>query len=252
MALFELAVVAVIILVLLAKGIRVINQWEQAIVLTMGRYSRTLPPGFNLIIPIFQRSITIDLRIRTLDIPKQEVMTRDNVPVNVNAVVYFKVIRPEDAVIKIQDYTYALSQYAQTALRDVVGNVSLDEVLSDREKIAGQIREIVDKETDEWGIDVTAIKIQDIELPMDMKRAMAREAEAEREKRATIIISKGEVQASVNLAQAAKTMGTTPGALHLRTLQTISDISSDPSSKIIILTPVEILEAFKAFTDKKK
>jgi len=251
MALFEIAVAAVIILVLLAKGIRIINQWEQAIVLTFGRYSRTLPPGFNVIIPILQRSITVDLRIRTLDIPKQEVMTRDNVPVNVNAVVYFKVIRPEDAVIKIQDYTYALSQYAQTALRDVVGNVSLDEVLSDREKIAGQIREIVDKETDEWGIDVTAIKIQDIELPMDMKRAMAREAEAEREKRATIIISKGEVQAAVNLTQAAKTMSAAPGALHLRTLQTMTDISSDPSNKIIILTPVEILEAFKAFAGKK-
>ncbi|MFH1780282.1 MAG: SPFH domain-containing protein [Candidatus Micrarchaeota archaeon] len=248
---FEWLLLFFVVVFFFLFGIRVIDQWQKAIVLRLGKYSRTLGPGFNLIIPFFERSITVDLRIATIDIPKQEVITKDTVPVNVNAVVYYKVIKPEDAVIKIQDYSYALSQYAQTALRDVIGNSTLQEALQDRDKIADEIRTVVDEETDEWGIDVTAIKVQDIELPMDMKRAMAREAEAERERRAQIIISSGEVQASKNLALAAKTLSDSPGALHLRTLQTLADVSADQSNTLVFVTPVEVLDAFRRFSGKK-
>src|SRR3990170_2315583 len=178
---------------LLLSSLKVIDQYERGIVLTLGSYSYTLEPGLRIIIPIIQRIIKVDIRITTSDIPQQEVITKDNVPVGINAVVYFKVIKAEDAVLKIQDYAYAVSQYAQTALRDVIGGVELDTLLTERQKIADEIKAIVDKETINWGIDVTAIKIQDIELPADMKRAIAKQAEAERERRATIIRAQGEL-----------------------------------------------------------
>jgi len=179
-------------------------------------------------------------------------MTKDNVPVSINAVVYMRVINPEKAVLKIQDYVYAVSQYGQTALRDVIGNKELDAVLTERMEIADEIKKLVDKETDEWGIDITAIKIQDIELPVDMKRAMARQAEAERERRATIIKSEGEVVASKNLSQAAATLARAPGALHLRTLETLADISSDQSNTIVVPLPMEFLKAVEGFAKAKK
>src|SRR3989344_3216437 len=218
---------------MLLSGIKVINQYERGVILTLGKYSYTLQPGLKIIIPIIQRVIKVDMRITTSDIPQQEVITRDNVPVGINAVVYFQVERPEDAVLKIQDYAYAITQYAQTALRDVIGGVELDTLLTEREKLAEQIQTLVDKETAEWGVNVTAIKMQDIEMPVDMKRTMAKQAEAEREKRATIINSEGEVIAAKNLAQAANLMATSPGALHLRTLNSINDVSSDQSNTIV-------------------
>ena len=181
----------------------------------------------------------------TEDIPRQEVITKDNIPVLANTVVYFKVERPEDAVIKIKNYTYAVRQYTQAALRDVVGNMELDQVLTEREKIAGDIRALVDTETNEWGIDIRSIKIQEIELPAEMKRAMAKQAEAEREKRAAIIASEGELGAAGNLAEAARRMVSEPGALQLRTLQTIRDISQDPSEKIVIFMPSGIDQLLK-------
>ena len=185
------SVIFIILLVIgviaILSGLKVIDQYERGIVLTLGSYSYTLTPGLKVIIPIAQRLIRVDIRITTSDIPQHEVITKDNVPVGINAVVYFQVSKPEDAVLKIQDYTYAVTQYAQTALRDVIGGVELDSLLVDRQKIAEEIKKIVDSETTEWGVDVTAIKIQDIELPADMKRAMAKQAEAERERRATII-----------------------------------------------------------------
>ncbi|MEK6924450.1 MAG: slipin family protein, partial [Candidatus Micrarchaeota archaeon] len=244
-----LEAIIVIVLVLVLASIKIIDQWERGVILTLGKYSYTIGPGVNFVIPVLQRVMKVDLRIKTIDVPKQEVMTKDNVPVHVNAVVYFKVSRPEDAIIKIEDYAYAVSQYAQTALRDVIGNTNLDEVLTEREKIAVHTKSIVDKETEEWGVDITAIKMQDIELPADMKRAMARQAEAEREKRATIIMSEGEVTASGNLSKAAATLSKAHGAMHLRTLQTISDVSSDKST-IIFVTPIEVLEAFRKFGGK--
>jgi len=224
--------------------IRVIMQYERGVKFTLGKYSGIMEPGVNLLIPILQSYRKVDVRIKTVDVPKQEVMTKDNVPVNINAVIYFKIDNPVKAVLDIQDYIFATSQLAQTALRDIVGSVSLDTVLTKREEIGSKIKELVDAETDAWGIDVTAIKMQDVELPMDLKRVMAKQAEAEREKRAVIIKAEGEVIASVNLSKAAKTLSLAPGALHLRTLNTLNDLSSDQSNTVVFAVPLEILKAF--------
>jgi len=237
--------------ILAVMGIRIVYEYERAVLFTLGKYSRMLNPGLNIIIPIVQSARKVDTRIKTVDIPKQEVMTKDNVPVSINAVVYMRVINPEKAVLKIQNYVYAVSQYGQTALRDVTGNKELDAILTERIQIANEIKELVDKETDEWGIDITAIKIQDIELPMDMKRAMARQAEAEREKRANIIKAGGEVVAAKNLTDAATMLGSSPGGLHLRTLQTLTDISSDQSNTIVVPLPMEFLKAVQGFGTPK-
>jgi regulator of protease activity HflC (stomatin/prohibitin superfamily) len=238
--------------IFLLSAIKIIMEYERGVMFTLGKYSKTLNPGLNIIIPVIQSMRKVDTRIKTVDIPKQEVMTRDNVPVSVNAVVYMRVISPEKAVLKIQNYVYAVSQYGQTALRDVIGNKELDFVLTERDKIADEIKMLVDKETDEWGIDITAIKIQDIELPVDMKRMMARQAEAERERRATIIKSEGEVAASKNLMNAAAMLGKSPGALHLRTLETLTDISSDQSNTVVIPLPMEFLKAVEGFAKMVK
>jgi len=241
----------VIVAIFLAlSGLKVINQYERGIVLTLGSYSYTLDPGLKVIVPIFQRVIKVDIRITTSDIPQQEVITKDNVPVGINAVVYFMVTKPEDAVLKIQDFTYAVTQYAQTALRDVIGGVELDSLLVDRQKIADEIKKIVDSETTEWGVDVTAIKIQDIELPADMKRAMAKQAEAERERRATIIRSAGELAASKNLQEAMKQMAES-GAISLRTLQTIEATTANPANTVVFALPIEVLEGLRALTQKR-
>ncbi|MBD3209770.1 slipin family protein [Candidatus Micrarchaeota archaeon] len=237
---------------LLLSAVKIVMEYERAVLFTLGKFSGTLNPGLNLVIPIVQGVRKVDTRIKTVDIPKQEVMTRDNVPVSVNAVVYMRVVDPEKAVLKIQNYVYAVSQYGQTALRDVIGNKELDFVLTERDHIADEIKTLVDKETDEWGIDITAIKIQDIELPTDMKRAMARQAEAEREKRAAIIKSQGEVTASKNLYKAADTLAKAPGALHLRTLETLADISYDQSNTIVVPLPMEFLKAVEGFARRTK
>ncbi len=237
-------------IILALSGLKVINQYERGIVLTLGSYSYTLEPGLKVIVPIFQRLIRVDIRITTSDIPQQEVITKDNVPVGINAVVYFQVTKPEDAVLKIQDYTYAVTQYAQTALRDVIGGVELDSLLIDRQKIADEIKKLVDQETTEWGVDVTAIKIQDIELPADMKRAMAKQAEAERERRATIIRSQGELSASENLKKAMEQMAVS-GAISLRTLQTIEATTANPANTVVFALPIEVIEGLRALTGKK-
>lgn len=237
-----------VFLVILAS-IKIIDQYERGVVLTLGVYSYTLSPGLKLIIPIIQRMIKVDLRITTADIPQQEVITKDNVPVGINAVVYFQVERPADAVLKIQDYSYAITQYAQTALRDIIGGVELDTLLTEREKIAEQIKAIVDKETAEWGVNVTAIKMQDIELPADMKRVMAKQAEAERERRATIIRAQGELSASENLKKAMENMSVS-GAISLRTLQTIEATTANPANTIIFALPTEVLAGLKNLLQK--
>ncbi len=246
------APVAIIGGIVFLGAVKIVMQYEQGIVFTLGKYSGLAKPGLNIIIPVIQEMRKVDTRILTTDIPKQEVMTKDNVPIMVNGVVYFRVESPEKAILKIQDYHYAVTQYAQTALRDVVGSKEMDVVLSNRDEVADEIKAIVDKETTEWGIDVTAIKIQDVELPADMKRAMARQAEAERERRATIIMSEGEKAAAKNLSEAAHTLAKTPGALHLRTLQTLSDVSSDQSNTLVFVTPIEMLEALKGLMGSKK
>lgn len=243
-------IVAIIFLSFLLQILVVINQYERGIVLTLGQYSYTLGPGLKILIPILQRVIKVDIRITTADIPQQEVITKDNVPVGINAVVYFQVVKPEDAVLKIQDFAYAVTQYAQTALRDVIGGVELDTLLVERQKLADEIKTLVDQETTDWGVDVTAIKIQDIEVPADMKRVMAKQAEAERERRATIIRSHGELTASENLNKAMAMLAQS-GAISLRTLQTIEATTANPANTVVFAIPIEVIEGFKKLATTK-
>jgi len=202
----------------------------------------------TIVVPILQKMMKVDMRIKTAEVPRQEVMTKDNIPMLVNAVVYFKVVQPAAAIIKIEDYIFAIRQYTQAALRDVIGNSEMDAVLTEREQIAESIKEIVDAETDGWGIDVESIKIQEVELPAEMKRAMAQQAEAERERRAVIITSQGELEASINLQKAAQNLAESEGAMHLRTLQTIRAIAADPSEKIVLFLPSDLGGLAKSLT----
>lgn len=226
-----------------------VNQYERGIVLTFGKFSNTREPGLTWIFPGVQRMIKVDIRITTVDVPQQEAITKDNVPVGINAVVYFQVIKAEDAFLKIQNYSFAISQYAQAALRDVIGGVELDELLTERDKTADEIKKIVDQATEGWGINVTAIKMQDIEIPADMKRAMAKQAESERERRAVIIRADGEFSAAENLKKAMEQL-TSSGAISLRTLQTIEATTTNPSNTVIFALPIEVLEGFKKLTGK--
>ncbi|MFA5052194.1 MAG: slipin family protein [Patescibacteria group bacterium] len=245
-----LIILLIIVGFIILIGLRIINQYERGVLLTLGKYSGTRNPGLNWIFPLIQRMIKVDLRITTVDIPQQEVITKDNVPVGINAVVYFHVEKAEYAILQIQDYPLAVSQYAQAALRDVIGSVELDTLLTERDKIADEIKIIVDEATNNWGINVTAIKIQDIELPADMKRAMAKQAESERERRAVIIRAQGELSASENLKAAALNLAQAPGGLSLRTLKTIEAINPDPSKTVIFALPVEVMEGIKVLGSK--
>lgn len=232
-------------------GFRVVNQYERGVVLTLGEYTSTRVPGLTWICPGFQKMFRVDIRIQTVDIPQQEAITKDNVPVGINAVVYFNVEKAEDAILKVQRYSYAISQYAMAALRDVIGGVELDELLTAREKIATEIKIIIDNATTQWGINVSAIKIQDIEIPADMKRAMAKQAESERERRAIIIKAQGEIQAAENISRAADMLKSAPGGLTLRTLQTIEKLQPDPSKMIIFALPTDVMEGIEALTKIK-
>jgi regulator of protease activity HflC (stomatin/prohibitin superfamily) len=230
---------------------KVIPEYERGVVFTLGKFTGIRNPGLTLIFPIIQRLQRVDMRLATAEVPRQEVMTKDNIPMLVNAVVYFRVIDPEAVIIKIEDYIFAIRQYTQAALRDVIGNNEMDTVLMERIQIAEAIREIVDAETSDWGVDIESIKIQEMELPAEMKRAMARQAEAERERRAAIIASQGELEASKNLRLAADEMASSPGALHLRTLHTIRDIASDPSEKIVLFVPSDMANLADSYLKKK-
>lgn len=242
---------ALFLVYILWSGIKLIYQYERGVVFTLGKYGGVREPGLTLIIPIIQGMRKIDMRIKTADIPRQEVMTKDNIPMLVNAVVYFKVVDPEAVIVKIEDYVFAVRQFTQAALRDVIGNSEMDSVLTERETIAESIKKIVDTETSGWGVDVESIKIQEVELPAEMKRAMAKQAEAERERRAMIINSEGELTASDNLRKAAENLSKSSGALHLRTLQTIRDIASDPSEKIVLFLPSELSDVVGKLAGKK-
>src|SRR3989344_187129 len=253
--LWAIAIIVFFIISFIISGLRVIDQYERGVVLTLGKYSSTRTPGLNWIFPAVQRMIKVDLRITTIDIPQQEVITKDNVPVGINAVVYFNVENAEQATLNIQDFTTAVSQYAQAALRDVIGGVELDSLLSERETISAEIKKIVDEATKSWGINVTDVKIQDIELPADMKRVMAKQAESERERRAVIIRAEGEFSASQKLAEAAGVLSGIPGGIAMRTLQTIEKINPDPSKTVIFALPVDFFDGIKTmaehFRDKK-
>ena len=239
---YLLGVIAVLIVAVIIPGIRIINQYERGVVLRLGKYLRTLNPGFRVIIHYIDKMIKVDVRTTPMDIPKQEVITRDNVTVNVDAVVYSRVIDAQKAVLETTNYQYATSTFAQTALRDVTGNFDLDQLLSERDQISSQIREIVDTQTDKWGIDIESVKLQNIELPSDMKRAMAKQAEAERERRAAIISAEGEKSAAAAVAEAAQMLAQTPGGINIRTLQTLEKISTDPSQKTVILLPTDLAD----------
>ena len=241
MEIFGILFVPLIIYILC--GLKVINQFERGIVLTLGKFTGVREPGLRIVLPGLQKIARVDVRSTPIDVPKQEVITKDNVTVNIDAVVYFRVINPERAVLETTNYVAATSQFAQAALRDVSGNVNLDDLLSRRDEISTQIKAIVDQQTDPWGIDVEMVKLQNIELPQDMKRAMAKEAEAERERRANIISADGEKQASQTLAEAAQILANSAGAINLRTLNTLERISSEPSQKTLVLMPTEILSA---------
>ena len=231
------------------SGLRIVDQFERAVVLTLGKYTSTRQPGLTWILVGIQRMIMLDMRITTIDIPQQEVITKDNVPVGINAVVYFQVVSAEKAILNIKDFALAVSQYAQAALRDVIGQGELDPLLSERERISEEIKKIVDAATEAWGVNVHDIKIQDIELPADMKRIMAKQAESERERRAVIIRSEGEFTAAEKLSQAAERLSATPGGLALRTLATIEKINPDPSKTVIFALPVEFMEGFKSLSE---
>ena len=218
---------------ILLSGIRIVQQYDRGLVFTLGKFTSIRNPGLNIIIPIIQTMKKVDVRSTPVDVPKQEVITKDNVTVGVDAVVYFRVIDPAKAILETTNYTYATAQFAQAALRDVVGNVELDELLSKREEISLQIKQIVDAETDKWGIDVENVKVQNIELPQDMKRAMARQAEAEREKRAKIIVAEGEQMSAAKLGEAADIIAAHPIALQLRNLQVLNDIAAEKNSTIV-------------------
>lgn len=243
---FLFILLAVLVFIII-PGIRIINQYERGVVLRLGKFSRMLSPGFRVIIPYIDHMTKVDVRTTPMDIPKQEVITRDNVTVNVDAIVYFRVIDAAKAVLETTNYAYATSTFAQTALRYVTGNFDLDEILSKRDEISAQIREIVDNQTDKWGIDIENVKLQNIELPADMKRAMAKQAEAERERRAAIISAEGEKSAAAAVAEAASMLARTPGGLNIRTLQTLEKISTDPSQKTVILLPNDLADGLAKF-----
>ncbi|HSI20677.1 MAG TPA: slipin family protein [Verrucomicrobiae bacterium] len=225
------------LLILFIAGFKLFYQYERGIVFTLGKYSGMREPGLRWIVPIIQNVRKVDIRIKTLDMPRQEMITKDNISCFLNAVVYYRITNPEDAVIKVENLELAVLQYTQTALRDVIGNSELDEVLTQREMVSDKIEEIVVHETAEWGITIESIKIQDIELPQEMKRAIAKQAEAERERRANIIAAEGELTAAENLNRAAQLLSQNPISVTLRTLQTIRDISTNPSQKIVIFAP---------------
>jgi regulator of protease activity HflC (stomatin/prohibitin superfamily) len=239
--------IAIVILILIFLSIKQINQYERGVKFTIGKFSAIMEPGWRLVIPIFQSYQKVDMRVKAVDVPDQNAITRDNVSVAVNAVIYYKVSSAEKAIIEVENFYYAVSQYAQTTMRNIVGEVTLDELLAGREKIADRIREIVDKETDAWGLKVNNVELKDIKLPENMERTIAKQAEAEREKRAVIITSEGELAAAQNMAEAAKILSGADGALHLRTLQAINDISSDQSNTVIFTLPMEVLKAFTGY-----
>lgn len=247
MGLFILIVAIVVIL----ASIKQISEYERGIKFTCGKFSKIMNPGWNLVFPIFQSYSKIDIRTKVIDVPEQEVITKDNVSVKINAVIYYNIFDASKAILGVENFHYAVSQLAQTTMRNSVGSVTLDELLSCREKISTTICEIVDKATDEWGIKVQNVELKDVSLPGEMKRVIAKVAEAEREKQAVITKAEGELEASKNLAEAASTLSSAPGALHLRTLATINDVSSDQSNTIIFALPIEVLRAFENTSAEK-
>ncbi|MBT5342162.1 slipin family protein [Candidatus Woesearchaeota archaeon] len=242
-------IVIAIVLIVLAS-LKVVKEYERGVRFTLGKYTGMMKPGLRMVIPVIQSWERVDLRVKAVDVPDQDCITKDNVSVRVNAVLYFKVAEAEKAIIGVENYFYATSQLSQTTMRDIVGEVTLDELLRERDEISRKIQTIVDKASDPWGIKVESVDLKHVELPDNMKRTMAKEAESEREKRAVIIKAEGEVLAASNMSKAATMLAKAPGALHLRTLQSINDMSSDQSNTIVFAVPLEILKSFEGFSKK--
>ena len=241
---WTLVIPIVIVLGLVAAGVRIVNQYENGIIFRLGRFAGTRTPGLNLIIPILDRMVVVDMRTVARDVPPQDVITRDNVSVKVNAVIYFRVIEAEKAIIQVEDFLYATSQLAQTTLRAILGQQELDDLLSQRDKINKHLQEVIDQHTEPWGIKVSNVEVKDVDLPQEMKRAMSKQAESERERRAKIIAAEGEFQASEKLAQASEILGRSPAALQLRYLQTLVEISAEKNSTTIFPVPIDIISTW--------
>lgn len=241
MGFIPLLLVAVVVIL---SFLRQVNQYERGVTFLMGRFHKVKGPGWRIVVPVFQSMRKVDMRLKAVDVPDQKALTKDNVQVHVNAVIYYKVADAEKAVLNVEDFYYAMLQFAQTSMRNAIGEVELDTLLAERAHVSERIKTVVDAATLDWGIDVTSVELKDVALDPSMERTIAKQAEAERERRAVIITSEGEVAASQNLAKAAATLSATPGALHIRTLQAINDVSSDQSNTIVFAVPVEVLSAF--------
>lgn len=242
---------AVLAIVILFAIIRQVNQYERGVMFLMGRFTGVKEPGWRIVIPIFQQLKKVDMRVKAVDVPEQKAITKDNISVGVNAVIYYKVADAAKVILEVEDFIYAMSQLAQTTMRHAIGEVELDELLAQREKISERIRSVVDEASDPWGVKVSNVELKDVVLPSDMERTIAKQAEAEREKRAVIIKAQGEVIAAENLAKAANMLSAAPGALHLRTLQTVNDLSSDQSNTVVFALPLEVLRALEGIGGKK-
>ena len=237
--------IVIVVVIILLRSIVQINEYERGVKFSKGKFTKILDPGWRIILPIIESYKKIDIRTKVVDVPEQDAITKDNVSIRINAVIYYKIFDAAKAVLEVENFYYAVSQLAQTTMRNAVGSVSLDELLSEREKLSETICKVIDDATDPWGIKVENVELKDVTLPEDMKRVIAKVAEAEREKAAVITKAEGETEAAKNLAIAAQTMASTPGALHLRTLSTINDVSSDQSNTLIFCVPIEMIDSFK-------
>ena len=251
-AIWVIVIVVALLVLILPQSIRIVKEYERAVILRLGRYVGTRGPGWVWMIPFLERPAIVDLRVITLDVPTQEAITKDNVTIRVNAVVFFRVLEPEKAVLEVEDYIRATSQISQTTLRSICGQSDLDEVLAKREKINLTLAQIIDESTDPWGIKVSVVEMKEIELPETMKRAMAAQAEAEREKRAKLIHAEGEYDASKKLAEAGKVIGAEPTALQLRYLSTLTEVASEKNSTLIFPIPIDLVSTFVNYMQKDK
>lgn len=247
-----MVIIIITVIVFLVLSIKQINEYERGVLFSFGKFSKVLTPGWKIVIPFIQSYSKVDVRTKAVDVPEQETITKDNISIKINAVIYYKVVDAKSAILEVENFYYAVGQLAQTTMRNIVGSVTLDQLLSERETISSNICSIIDKATDAWGIKVENVELKDVALPEEMKRVLAKVAEAEREKAAVITKAKGEVEAADNLRQAAGALSETPGALHLRTLATLNDLSSDQSNTVIFAIPVEILSAFQSIADFAK
>lgn len=247
-----LIIFIVLVGLFLLGSIKQINEYERGLLFSFGKFTKILNPGWVIVIPVFQFYKKVDIRTKAVDVPEQEAITKDNVSIKINAVIYYKVFDASKAICEVEDFYYAVGQLAQTTMRNVVGSVTLDELLSERETISAEICKVIDLATDPWGVKVENVELKDVSLPEEMKRVIAKVAEAEREKAAVITKAAGEVEAAANLSKAANMMGNTPGALHLRTLSTLNDLSSDQSNTVIFAIPIEVLRALEGLGSNKK